>query len=945
MTGTAREAASRLPVARLAAAFALLSALPLVLLTYFSLSLATDAVRREIETRMLSTAALSAERAHQELRGLAELVESYAHRPSLVEGLKRSHGRYDRAALRVHLRDLQQARPGIAVTFLARPDGTLIDIVPPTPSIVGKNFSFRDWYKGVTRTGRTYVSEAYRTQARSHALVTATATLVRVPGSRDKPVGILVAAYDLDHLHDLADEDAAVHDVGLKVTDQRGVLVATTGASLDQLVSGKGDPHVRAALRGGSGVTDLETPDGRRLSAYAPIPDFGWTVTASVPADAAFAAVGKLRSTVLAIAGLLGLVLLGGLALLIRALGGRRNAEEAVQRQASIRDAVLDATLDGIRMVDLDGKPLVSNRAFEELVASIPGLSLEGTPEERLARIAALTTDPDGFRAMMEKIGRDPQFVGQHEIEITEPSRSFQLYTAPVRDSEGTIGRMTVVRDVTAEREAESLKSELVSTVSHELRTPLASVLGFAELLRERELDAETRDRYVQTIYNEARRLTTLINDFLDLQRIEHGHFTLKLEPVELTELLHGQAELFTHQSSLHRLDLHFTGGPLNVLGERDRLAQVVGNLISNAIKYSPAGGSVRVSTARRNGAVRVAVSDEGVGIPAAEQRNLFTKFFRVDSSDTRKIGGTGLGLALVREIIEAHGGKVGFESTEGKGSTFWFDLPSVPQREGAHPSSRARVLVVEDDPAAAALLTEYLKMDGFEVEVVASGEEAIARAREEPPLLVCLDLVLDGIDGWEVLAGLKQDERTSQIPVVICTAHEGQERAGALGASDFLAKPFSGGQLRTALARVLPAKRGSVLVADDDPAVRRLVAETLRDEGAELREAADGEEALREIAIRMPDALVLDLAMPRVDGFDVLERLQQDPGTRALPVIVLTGTRLDARERTYLRERGVALLEKSSYSPVELRRLIRSALGEQTLDGVEQLERAEGLR
>jgi CheY-like chemotaxis protein len=508
---------------------------------------------------------------------------------------------------------------------------------------------------------------------------------------------------------------------------------------------------------------------------------------------------------------------------------------------------------------------------------------------------------------------------------------------------------MSVIREVTAEREAERLKSDLVATVSHELRTPLASVLGFTELLLERELDTETQARYLETIYNEARRLTTLINDFLDLQRIEEGSFTLALEPFELAPLLGEQVAVFSGQSEQHPIELDHPDERLSVVGERDRIAQVVGNLISNAIKYSPEGGQVKVEAERRNGSVRVAVRDCGLGIPADQQRKLFTKFFRVDTSDTREIGGTGLGLALVREIVEAHGGRVGFESEEGVGSTFWFELPSPVAQSGdanAVAPRNGRVLVVEDDPAAAALLSEYLVEDGFEVEVVATGEEGVARATADPPALVCLDVGLAGeLDGWDVLVRLKSDARTQDVPVVICTARNGRERAGVLGASDFLTKPFSSKQLRATIGRLLPPSGGSVLVVDDDPAVRRLVVETLRAEGVELREAADGRAALKEIEERRPDALVLDLTLPELDGFAVLERLQADPALRTLPVVVLTGTKLSDDERAQLESQTLALLQKSFYSSEELRRLIGRALGQQTLDGVEQLERTERLR
>jgi signal transduction histidine kinase len=222
------------------------------------------------------------------------------------------------------------------------------------------------------------------------------------------------------------------------------------------------------------------------------------------------------------------------------------------------------------------------------------------------------------------------------------------------------------------------VKGELVSNVSHELRTPLASVLGFSALMLERDVSPEETRRYLEVIRTEASRLGSLLNDLLDLQRIEQQALELRHDVVDLIALLETQVTLYSAQSETHQLQLDALDEPLLVRGDRDRLAQVIGNLLSNAIKYSPEGGTVEIAAELNDDEAVVRIRDSGLGIPADHQGRIFTKFFRGDVGRQRGIPGTGLGLVLARQIAEAHGGEVDFDSEEGTGSTFWLRLPAV---------------------------------------------------------------------------------------------------------------------------------------------------------------------------------------------------------------------------------------------------------------------------
>jgi CheY-like chemotaxis protein/anti-sigma regulatory factor (Ser/Thr protein kinase) len=360
------------------------------------------------------------------------------------------------------------------------------------------------------------------------------------------------------------------------------------------------------------------------------------------------------------------------------------------------------------------------------------------------------------------------------------------------------------------------------------------------------------------------------------------------------------------------------------LLTDQDKLKQILMNLLSNAVKFT-AQGSVTVTARHQDGTVALAVADTGIGIPEDKLELIFEEFRQVDSSMVRAYGGTGLGLSISRRLARLLGGDLTVQSTVGVGSTFTVTIPlgvnsaqramrsTIPltREEPDEPPNGAKVvLAIDDDPDVIYLLRENLAEAGYRVVGALSGREGLQKARELRPLAITLDILMPQTDGWQMLHELKADAATRDIPVIVLSIVDNKNLGYRLGAFDYLMKPFDRETILTALAHV-PPRQGCLLVVDDDPQVVDLVRQLLEGEPYEIMSAADGQAALAAIAQRCPDVILLDLLMPRMDGFALIEQLQLDPQLQRIPVIVLTAKTLTAAEQALLEQRVRTVIQK----------------------------------
>ena len=623
-------------------------------------------------------------------------------------------------------------------------------------------------------------------------------------------------------------------------------------------------------------------------------------------------------------------------------------ALQAQQEEAAKNRAVLESIADGVLVLDHNGRVLLVNPAAEELLG-FAGMALEGEHFRHMLGLGETEVHRELSQALYSELlkrlelGEDLGPSMESSIRLQAGTRVLAVTLAPLIVSPGgTPGLVAALRDISREAEVERLKNEFISTVSHELRTPMTSIKGYTDLLFLGMAGGLTdaQRNFLKIIKSNADRLTALVNDILDISRIETGRMRLTIGALDLGQIISQTVISFQGQYREKGLSLIWEEPEdlPNVRGDAARVAQVLSNLIANAWQYSPAGGMVTVSADVVNGFVQTSVSDTGIGISPDDVGRIFDRFYRADHPVVQEAEGTGLGLSIVKMFVEMLGGEIWVKSEPGRGTTFCFTLPltttdlpePVPDLLSTELSAgiarRQKILVVEDDRDLALLLRRQLESEGFQVLLAGTGEDALWLAKEAQPQLVTLDIMLPDVDGFEVLEQLKTNPMTSGIPVVIVSVLAESEKGFALGAVDYVVKPFVEQELLDIVHRALSYLEASrphrLLVADDDPEVLARMEQALSLHGYEVWAAADGQEALDRAREIEPDLILLDVAMPLMDGYEVVRRLKRDEKTRPIPVIVATDSPAD-REQERVRVLGMDIAEYLT-KPLSIEVLIR---------------------
>jgi CheY-like chemotaxis protein/nitrogen-specific signal transduction histidine kinase len=514
------------------------------------------------------------------------------------------------------------------------------------------------------------------------------------------------------------------------------------------------------------------------------------------------------------------------------------------------------------------------------------------------------------------------------------------------------------------------MKSEFLANMSHELRTPLNAIIGFSEVLGDGLIGnlSDQQKKFIGDIFSSGKHLLSLINDILDLSKVEAGKMMLDLDCVQISSLFANSLSIVKEKAQARHISLTLDAPSElgSIRADARKVKQIVYNLLSNAVKFSKDGGEVTLRATRVGRAavgklnaqaigrvfplaangfedfLEISVTDVGIGISPAGLEALFKPFSQIDSGLSRQYQGTGLGLAMIKLLAELHGGTLAVESAVGKGSRFTVWLPLRGQEEATQETKLAVAqtvdllpgdqiaLVVEDDLLSADLIRVHLEAEGFKVVHAVTAEAALVLAEQHVLSLIILDIMLPKMDGWELLGRLKQIQALRQIPIVIVSIVADRNKGFALGAAAVMQKPVSRQELCDSLTELglLPVKPGGrlhILIVDDDPSAVELIALHVDGLASSVLRAYGGEQAIEMARKELPDLIVLDLMMPDVSGFDVVDALHEDPGTAGIPILVLTAKAITAEDRNKLNGFVSTIMEKADFDgsrfAIEVRR------------------------
>ncbi|MBE9526328.1 MAG: response regulator, partial [Proteobacteria bacterium] len=488
---------------------------------------------------------------------------------------------------------------------------------------------------------------------------------------------------------------------------------------------------------------------------------------------------------------------------------------------------------------------------------------------------------------------------------------------------------------------ATKLKSEFLANMSHELRTPMNSIIGFTGRVIKKSADKldERQLKNLQTVERNAHDLLALINGLLDLSKIEVGRMDVYAEPFDFSVLIQEVVSLVSPlvNDKDVELKLELENSDIQLHTDYTKLKQILINLLSNAIKFTESG-SITVTAklqelpSEAETHLVLNVIDTGEGMSDAALAYVFEPFRQVDGASTRKVGGTGLGLAIVRDFCKLLQGSITVSSQLGEGTNVELTIPIkldiddevIFDEQLISPDNTLSktILCIDDEVEALELLSGYLIEEGHHVVTASSSEHGLALAKQIKPFVITLDIMMPHKDGWSILSELKASEELRDIPVIIISFMENKAVGYKLGAFDFMQKPVNPKRLMASIQRVVPEDVNRIMVIDDDHDARELITQILVDTNIVVETAVDGNDALRtleSIKSELPELILLDLMMPDMDGFEFLQKMQDNPLWANIPVIIVTAKTLEEHERDFLQPRVNSILAKQGLAPEEL--------------------------